>query len=293
MIKRRFTGKSTKPQLDHDFGSKMIEKESELDRACSIDVINELVQLYTSAIEYFSYTNDKKSYDFQEKMHKLFLKPEVIQAMRLKSSAPARAPVTMEERKQESAQIKSQNLTKSIETSSSSKEKDLNRLIDYQKLRNLETARKAAMDFKQQDKDLQKRLASRKKSMLTKSMESFRYLNKSQNNTLLTVKEEDPLGVSFANLIEEEEDTDFDKLEQIMERYCLEKASRSAMIQVKYESEINQIEGEGIIFEQIRTQLRKDLQSELINLSNELESKRAEEIHEIKHRHRKNSISYS
>jgi hypothetical protein len=298
MIQKRFIGKSSKPALSKDFALKMIEKEAQLDRSCCLDVINELVEIYTEGIEYYSFIRDSKAQHFQEKMQRMFLRNDVMIAIKLKTNQSVLRCETMEERKQEFDLKRCESAAKAQEVMNNTKthEKELNRVIDYSKLRNIETARKAAMDFKAQDEDLNKRLASRKKSMLTKSMESFRYLNISQSTSLSTVKEEvqDPLGVTFVNLItEEEEETDIDSLERIMEKFCQEKALKSSQIQVKYENQINLLEEEGSLFDQLRAQLKKDMQSELLTLTNEIESRKAEEIHLLKHRHRKNSISYS
>jgi hypothetical protein len=289
MIQRRFLGK---PKLSDNFAVNLIEKESELYRNCSVYTINELVLIYTEAIEYFSYVKDPKSEDFLEKMKKMFLRPDVIQALKLKTIQSPVKPSTM----QESEQKKQESLAKVKEINEIQKDRESKRLIDYQKLRNIETAKKASNDFKLQDSDLNKRLASRRKTMLTKSMNSFRYLNTSNSSALSAVKEEnDPLGNSFIKLIIEEDDEDLDinQLETIMEKYCQEKAFKSAQIQIKFENELSSIEGEGQIFDQIREQLKKDLQIELLTLSNSIESSKSLEIHQSKFRHRKNSISYS
>jgi hypothetical protein len=296
IIQKRFRGESRKPALPMDFGVKLIEKESELERNCSIEVVQDLVQIYTEAVEYYSYIKDNKSYDYQDRMHKMFLRPDVINAMKKNRPSTGSKTPTVQERKAESEKKRDEQGTLAKDLISNPNSKTLNRIIDYQKLRNLEVAKKAVTDFKSQDRDLAKRLDSRKKSMLTKSMDGSKYLNISSfhNRTLKDSNEESDIQTSiFFKLMEEDElDIELD-LEKIMEKYCNEKAKRMAEVQVKYETQIKDIEGEGYLMEQIRQQARKEMQNELNAINNEIDFKRSEEILLLKNAHRKNSIILS
>ena len=276
---------------------KLLDKEAELERNCSVDIVNELVQLYTEAIEYYAYMKDKKSNDFQERMHKIFLRSDVIHAIRQNTPSSPTKSVTMQQRKLESENLKLQKSEVAKDLLENQSSKSLNRIIDYQKLRNIEIARKAVMDFKSQDQDLQKRLDSRRKSMLTKSMDGSRYLNISivRERDLRAVSEEsDSQTGSFVKLVEEEDEKDIEaELETIMEKYCSEKAKRIADVQVKFEIQLMEMQGEGMIMEQIRQQIKKDMQEELLIITNEIEKKKMEEILVLKGGHRKNSMSLS
>ena len=153
------------------------------------------------------------------------------------------------------------------------------------------------MDFKTQDQDLEKRLDSRRKSMLTKSMDGSRYLNTSivrQGDLRAVSEESDSPPGSFVKLIEEEDEKDIEaELEVIMEKYCNEKAKRIAEVQVKFEVQLMEMQGEGALMEQIRQQIKTDMQSELLSISNEIEKQKNDEILVLKGGHRKNSMSLS
>jgi hypothetical protein len=298
LIQKRFSGKRGRPVLAQDFALRLIDKEVELDRNCSLAVIQELVQLYTDAIEFYAYIKDSKSDDFRDRMHKMFMRPDVISAIKLKTPSNPTKQSTMQERRIESVQKKSEEAGKMKELMQTQSEKGFVRVLEYQTLRSIEVARKAAMDFKSQDKDLQKRLDSRKKSMLTKSMDSGSRLNMSTSRDygLKVVKEEDDCEVaSFCRLIEEvEEEPDLEEdLERIMDRYCSEKAKRMAEVQVKYETEMAAIGDDGPIFEQVRNQMKKDMQNEIFSVCSEIEKEKGEEILRLKNRHHRKSISLS
>ena len=297
IIQKRFTGAPNKPRLSFDFGMRLLDKEAELERNCSVDIIQELVQLYTEAIEYYAYMKDKKSNDFQERMHKMFLRPDVIHGIRQNTPSSPTKSVTMQQRKLESENAKLQKSEVAKDLLENQSSKSLNRIIDYQKLRNIEIARKAVMDFKTQDQDLEKRLDSRRKSMLTKSMDGSRYLNTSivrQRDLRAVSEESDSPPGSFVKLIEEEDEKDIEaELEVIMEKYCNEKAKRIAEVQVKFEVQLMEMQGEGALMEQIRQQIKTDMQSELLSISNEIEKQKNDEILVLKGGHRKNSMSLS
>lgn len=62
---------------------KIIDKEHELDKNCNSIVIQELIDIYSEAIEYYSQINDNKYLDLQSRMHRIIVRPDVIQALRL------------------------------------------------------------------------------------------------------------------------------------------------------------------------------------------------------------------
>ncbi|CAG9335509.1 unnamed protein product [Blepharisma stoltei] len=88
MAKRIAKGKTSRvvcrgpPVLEADFGMKLLEKELELEKSWNIETINELVHMYTEMIEYYEYHKDPKYLDFQDRMHKMLVKPQVIASMR-------------------------------------------------------------------------------------------------------------------------------------------------------------------------------------------------------------------
>ena len=60
---------------------RIIEKELELEKSWEFKVIHELISLYTKMIEHYEQNNNPKYYDFQDRMHKMLIKPQVIAAL--------------------------------------------------------------------------------------------------------------------------------------------------------------------------------------------------------------------
>ena len=58
----------TRQEFPSDFADQLVAKEMAVDRECTIDNINELVQLYGMAVEHYENLNDNRHIDYQERM---------------------------------------------------------------------------------------------------------------------------------------------------------------------------------------------------------------------------------
>eukprot|EP00357_Protocruzia_adherens_P032080 CAMPEP_0114998440 /NCGR_PEP_ID=MMETSP0216-20121206/15512_1 /TAXON_ID=223996 /ORGANISM="Protocruzia adherens, Strain Boccale" /LENGTH=600 /DNA_ID=CAMNT_0002363045 /DNA_START=27 /DNA_END=1829 /DNA_ORIENTATION=+ len=67
--------------LGQDFADKILDLELRIERDCAINDVNELMALYTEAVEYYSALNDEKFMDFQRKIQKLLFREDVQSAM--------------------------------------------------------------------------------------------------------------------------------------------------------------------------------------------------------------------
>ena len=67
------------PQLSHDFAEQLLNLESELVMQCTAEKVQELLRLYTQAVEYYEAKEDPKHLHYQTRMHALLSKPEVLQ----------------------------------------------------------------------------------------------------------------------------------------------------------------------------------------------------------------------
>ena len=76
------------PTISSDLAMRIIEKELDLERSWDIKVIHELMALYSKMIEYYEQNNNPKYYDFQDRMHKMLIKPQVIAALQ-KANCPS------------------------------------------------------------------------------------------------------------------------------------------------------------------------------------------------------------
>lgn len=110
---------SNKPVIKQDpeaeLFTEMIEKEHELERVCEPKVIHELISIYTRAIEYYSQKHDPKYLDFQSRMHKMLVKPEVLSALKQENSSSSSS----------SQKVSNTNKSEKISESSHKKTKSL------------------------------------------------------------------------------------------------------------------------------------------------------------------------
>lgn len=322
------------PQLEPDFAMRMIEKEVELEKYYKSETIHQLVLLYSQIIEYYEYYKDPKYYDFQDRMHKMLVRPQVIQAMqdenqksrprnhrRSISSDPVKHEKTNEqkiiERKKEAEKQKSQlnvELNKTIGTTSHKQVRNVNRIINLHETSTKQIAHKAQGDFMSQDADLERRLASRRKVMTDRSMESLNYsppyspgLQANNESTYSDIDEQEeyevkrrPIFHSKTMVVENEPENGDesgglgvsmsfmmmgdieDQLEELMEKSFSDKASKIAEIKVRYETQIRELEGQGGLMNMIIDQMKENMKQEIENLTQELDTKRRQEIRVLK-----------
>lgn len=343
-FKRKKPEPSFKPQsISSDLAVKIIEKELELEKSYNPKTIHELMALYTQAIEYYEQNNNPKYYDFQDRMHKMLIKPQVISALQrlncpkgiednLESPNIEKTQVVIdtieevseespkkednvvenkEERKEtekgrknesflgalnarkeqaeKTRKILSKELTKSLMRSRP--HKNLNIIIDRHSDSTRETAHKAAADFKSQDNALERRLASRKKSLMTRSMTFSSYNSHDVSRVfgcdLSDVDEELNSSTKSSFFTTEEQNTEIceryeKKLEEIMEKNYNERAVKITEIKFRYESQISEISGTGEIMDLLIKQMRLNMQEEIDILTKEYDKKRKEDIRKLK-----------
>lgn len=386
MAKRIPYNKKTRgpPELSKDFGMKMIEKELELEKNWDISILNELVIMYTEIIEYYEYNKDPRYLDFQDRMHKMLIKPQAIYSMKLDSASspkngqslrteapknadskeieikinkinsedervetgkkavemtmlieeselpvksetlsrppqnrlkrstsglPARAKKEsveeiIEKRKKESEIKKSYlsaQLNHAISQPSYKTTKNLDRLISRHQSSTKEITSRANLDFKNQDSDLRRRVASRKQIMLNRSLNgnsmetSASPLHKSGMGHYTDSEELDlrlfqnsspePMisitSVSSMPYINHVSSLS-DQLEEVMEKCFEEKANKINEIKLNYEVQIKELEGQGGIMSMITDQMRANMNEEIQEVSREQDIMRRTTINSLK-----------
>jgi hypothetical protein len=71
-----------KKRLPRDFSDQVIDLELDIDRGTfTIDTVNQLISLYQLAVEYYNGKDDAKYMNWETRMQKLFLKPEILLCM--------------------------------------------------------------------------------------------------------------------------------------------------------------------------------------------------------------------
>jgi hypothetical protein len=64
-------------QLAPDFASRLLEAELELENNCCFVVLQEVLDLYQEAVEFYERNDDPRYLDFQKRIHSVLVKPEV------------------------------------------------------------------------------------------------------------------------------------------------------------------------------------------------------------------------
>ena len=279
---RATLGLKRKPRLSLNFANKLIESEQLLEKECNLANINLLIALYSEAIEFYEYQNDSKAKTFQEKLQSLFLKPEVISAMNL---TQLRSP-KVEESKSEPNRYKSKSPlpTPSTQDKETQESKSMTRMIASQSKRNSEVFKKAQLEFKSQDNDLSKRLASRKKSMLSKSTslikENSVVMQRAQNtgNILEDINES------------ELPDVFFDELEELMAQLCEGKTRKLAQVKLQYEVQMAPLANQGVLMEQVLERMRDDMNEAVAVVGEEFAERYQEELAKLRNKYK--ALSY-
>lgn len=345
-FKRRKPEPKPKVQsISSDLAMKIIEKELDLEKSWDPKIIHELMSLYTQAIEYYEQNNNPKFYDFQDRMHKMLIKPQVITALQrincpkttgkspdslivekpeiiidtieeVSEESPKKEEVVQETQKEvkkvekvertsnflsnldirkEQAERMRKKLSKELTKNlmRNKPHKNLNIIIDRHSSSTRETAHKAAADFKSQDCALERRLASRKKSVLARSM-TFTSSSYTSNDTsqvsncdLSDMNEElnSSTKSSFFTIDEQSLETceRFEKkLEEIMEKNFSERSMKIAEIKYRYESQISEISGMGDMMDMLIKQMRINMQEEIDSIIKDYDNKRKDEIRKLK-----------
>lgn len=276
--------RKSRPLLPANFAMKIIEKEIELEKSWSQNVINELVELYSQAIEYYNYNNDPKFYDYQDRMHKMLLKPQVMSAIshsshsRVKSEPAKNSADDHKLELEKSRKLMAAELHSTLSITTHKAERSITRTIDQHENETKDLLDLLTDNFRQQDTDLMSRLENRRK------------LNRTFHaDTSFT---EQRLNISYGNagdIIESDRSGGFlidrnemnKKIEEIMERNFAEKSAKIAEISVKYEKEIIEMQDDGVMALVI-TQMRQNMKEEIEAISKEYDEKRKAEVSRIK-----------
>ena len=82
MAKRLFSPLKRKENWESaEFSLKLLEKELELEKNFAKPVIEDLITLYSEAIEHYNEISDTKFYDYQDRLHNMLMRPEVATVM--------------------------------------------------------------------------------------------------------------------------------------------------------------------------------------------------------------------
>lgn len=297
-------------EIPMELAQKIIEKEIELDKFMNLQTIHDLISLYSKAMEHYEQQESPKYLDFQERMHKMLIQPQVLSLLKRKnctSASEETLPLAPNEeinpspvlqygndelslRKQQAEYTRrelSSQLNKSLFKHQA--KRNFTMIIDRHKEFSKDIASRAAADVKSQESALEKRIAFRRNRQNSKSLilntsdtgpnmftcdfsDIFEEQNTSTKSSLFTIEEYNKEGYdSFEN-----------KLEEIMEKNFGERAGKVAEVRAKYQCQINEYSGMGEFMSIIVEQMKKNMQEEINAIMSEYDLKRKREISRLK-----------
>jgi hypothetical protein len=258
-------------QLPSDFAIRLIEREMSLDKQLSVNTIQNLVDLYSLAIEHYSLKGDNKAKDYQAKMSKMLRKPEVL-ALMSGDNKPRTAPkndkeddsyketlidkISDEDNDTQDPYILPETPETRVEIEEAVKKKE----IDDKDIGN-----KLLGSLKSQESSLDSRLMLRKQNKLSSSMIDLSPIS-------------EPLNTSMVDLMDRELD---ELIRDIMEKNYEEKASKIAEVTVRYNTEINDMEDTGMMG-MVVSHMKQQLKNEIDAISQEFDEKRRNQIKKFK-----------
>lgn len=232
---KRSSGKP--PKLPDNFARKLIEREIELDHSPTFAMLNEVINLYRSSIEYYEHTKNPIYIDLQDRMHRLFVRPSILKLLQ------------SENRKLEESQELTLNppQNQNFLTVPNQDKNRTNWIIDRHEAKNSTNTQKARQDVHVQEFTLKRRLNHRKLHSANSSVDwsysdtSFTPLNLSFD----TMSEHDVIDSKNPQGSEENPSAGFKKhLVNRLEKLHSERARLVSDIKVKYHLEITSITGE-------------------------------------------------
>ncbi|OMJ78193.1 hypothetical protein SteCoe_22039 [Stentor coeruleus] len=265
----------TSRNLPSDFAMRLVEREMSLEKSCEKSIIEDLIKLYSLAIEHYSIKNDEKVKDYQIRMQKMLRRPDVLNAFSVNQEKydEVKNLNRLEEKEKEKPVESQPDPQEDYEEGLSQPEIIITEeqiecqaedAVKSKEISDRELGDKLLDCMKSQENDLALRL-NRRKSTRPSSMNSILDIpildTETSRNMSLDVPNE-----NFETHIQE-----------IMERHINEKSEKIAEITVKYNAEINAMEDCGMMA-MVIAQMKSNMKQEIDDISKEYDEKRKIEI---------------
>ena len=242
----------------------MIELEMQLEQNCTLDTIMRLCGLYSQAIEFFDDKEDPKCFDIQNKLHKMLKRPEVIQILSnpITPSSLSIAFSLPEDKKSDFESRKkglSQQLSKKLEEDRRSSLAGADMIVQETN-KAQEVTDRIRSSFSKQEAELMTRRDQRRTSM-----------RKRNSSVVLEIERSDVSAGGYRGNMQEE-------VEEFLENHFATQSHAISEINVRYETEINKLDGQGGVFAMVVEQLRKNKEDEVSAVRNKFEGIRKEAV---------------
>ena len=83
---------SPAPVLPPNFADRLLQLELEIESNCCLPLVNELMELYQQAIEYYEHEGDARYVDLQTRMHKTLLRSDVLLVLKSSNHSSGEKP---------------------------------------------------------------------------------------------------------------------------------------------------------------------------------------------------------
>ena len=207
------------PTLPRDFAMEVLKKEIELDKTPSLPLLQEVIQLYGRAIEFYEHKKDPRFAKFQERMHQLLLKPQIFHLM----NTPATPVARMNPRKKFATAgpaYKTRDRTKTLKC-----------MVDRHQTSNKTMSKQAVRDLASQEATLNRRMNQRKAASVNNSFNGSTFDTGSCGN------------VSFEELLDADDCVDDFQidLEKALEEHYSTETSQIVEITTEYKLRMAQL----------------------------------------------------
>ena len=276
----------TSRELPSDFAIKIVEREINLEKYWQKDTVQELVELYSVAIEHYSMKGDEKAIDYQMRMHKMLKRPEVlgvfspnINKQDGKSTDTGEIPEETKETEIEEEGKKPEDMYSHI----LQREDDSLPILFDMEVSSTDLLVAKEVTFKEEnDKVMGDKLTSSVRSQEFDLVTRLKRRKISRNltpNLVLSPFSEIESPKSFTCEINERELENL--IQEIMEKNYEEKSNKIAEITIKYTTEINQMEDSGMMA-MVVTQMKQQMKEEIEEVGKQFDDKRKAEIKAFK-----------
>ena len=254
----------TSSRLPEDFAIRLLEREMHLERTFEQSTVEDLILLYSTAIEYYNTKEDDQALNYQLRMQKMLKRPEVLKIYSIQRpqkrpsiSIPTESTVDHQQDTEDPEFIMQEIETpRSIQAQEAVKDKELSDKILGDKL---------ADSLKSQENDLETRIKRRK---LTRTMSNMSFVYSPVSEV-----ESPRLATEDSNIENELEGL----MQELMEKSYEEKSMKIAEITVKYNTEISAMEDSGVMGIVV-AQMRQNMAEEIEQVSKEFDEKRRAEV---------------
>ena len=284
----------TSRELPSDFAIRIIEREINLEKYWKEDTVQELVELYSVAIEHYSMKCDEKAFDYQMRMQKMLRRPEVLgvfSAKIRKQDNQDTTPGKITEETKETEAGEERGNTGDMFNAVLQQENDPSPIhFDMEIATTDLLAAEAVKSKEDNDKITGDKLTDSVKSQESDLVTRLKRRKISRNLTASFVMSPFSEAESPKSFTSETNERELENLIQvIMEKNYEEKSNKIAEITVKYTTEINLMEDSGMMG-MVITQMKQNMKQEIEEIGKEFDEKRKAEIKTFKEEYHANKL---